>query len=65
MDFMKLFWYKILRTTTKNKLNRHLKMIYFPFVLKSSLNSTTKTKKVKIVNKTNNKHQQEENNKKK
>jgi hypothetical protein len=40
-------------------------MIYFPFVLKSSLNSTTKTKKVKIVNKTNNKHQQEENNKKK
>lgn len=40
-------------------------MIYFPFVLKSSLNSTTKTKKVKIVNKTNNKHQQEENNIKK
>ena len=40
-------------------------MIYFSFVLKSSLNSTTKTKKVKIVNKTNNKHQQEENNKKK
>ena len=65
MDFMKLFWYKILRTTTKNKLNRHLRMIYFSFVLKSSLNSTTKTKKVKIVNKTNNKHQQEENNKKK